>query len=141
MKDMKRKNWYVYGFGWFLLGAAFIALITYVLMILWNWLIPALFVNGVEITFIQAFGILVLTKILTGFSSWGRHGWRGRYCGDGYSSHRGYWKQRWEQKIANMTPEEREKFKQAYYERCGRGKHWMWRDEEKNDTTTGENKQ
>lgn len=136
---MKRKNWYLYGFGWLILGAAFIALITYVLMILWNWLIPTLFTNGVEITFIQAFGILVLTKILTGFSSWGRHSWRGRNCGCGYSgSHHGYWKQRWEQKMANMTPEEREKFKQNYYERCGRGKHWMWGDEEKKESTVND---
>ena len=34
-----------------------------VTMLLWNWLVPTLF-NGPAITFIQALGILVLSKIL-----------------------------------------------------------------------------
>lgn len=42
-----------------------IAVFGYVVMGLWNWLIPTLF-SGPVITFWQAIGILVLSKILFG---------------------------------------------------------------------------
>ena len=79
-------------------------------MLLWNWLVPSLF-NGPHIVFWQAIGLLALSKIL--FGGCGKGGWgrRGR-CG-----HRGHWKERMEERLVNMTPEEREKF----MNRCGRG--------------------
>lgn len=52
-----------------------------VTMLLWNWLVPALF-NGPAITFIQALGILVLSKILLSgghrrhWGPWSHHDWR-----------------------------------------------------------------
>jgi hypothetical protein len=61
---------------------------------LWNWLLPTLF-SVPEITFWQALGLLVLCRIL--FGGFGMHGRRGpRRWG------------RWE----DMTPEERERFRQ-----------------------------
>ncbi|MFI5172600.1 MAG: hypothetical protein ACHQFW_09425, partial [Chitinophagales bacterium] len=110
--------------------AAMITLMGFATMYLWNWLIPALF-SGPVITFIKALGLLVLGKLLThGFFGGGR-GWKGKYgrshhcgwhCGDGeYGG--GYWKKRWEEKMKNMTPEEKEKFKKYYYDRCGWKKH------------------
>jgi len=71
-----------------------------VVMNLWNWLMPPLFAMPV-ITFWQAVGLLVLSKILFGGFG-GRHGppqwlWRRRMM------------ERWEQ----MTPEERERFRQG----------------------------
>ena len=52
--------------------AAFFALVFgYVVMLLWNWLMPALF--GIKtITYLQAFGIVLLAKIL--FGGFGHHG-------------------------------------------------------------------
>ena len=42
--------------------------VIYVLMLLWNWLVPDLF-SGPEITFWQAAGLLLLSKILfSGFN-------------------------------------------------------------------------
>jgi hypothetical protein len=89
------------------LVAAILALVSYVVMSLWNWLMPALF--GLRlITFWQALGLLILCKILFG-------GFRGR------SGRHGSWRwrrgmmERWEQ----MTPEEREKFRQGFREFCG----------------------
>ncbi len=42
------------------------AALAYVVMLLWNWLIPVLFVGGKVISYWQAVGVLVLSKILFG---------------------------------------------------------------------------
>jgi hypothetical protein len=88
-------------------AVVFLALFGYVVMSLWNWLMPALF--GLHhITYWQAVGILFLAKILFGGFRGGRHAprhwrWRGRMM------------ERW----AQMTPEEREKFREEMRTRCG----------------------
>jgi hypothetical protein len=78
----------------------------FIVMSLWNWLAPAVF--GLhEISFWQALGILILSKILFGGfrGGPGRGGpWRGRM------------RERWQQ----MTPEEREKLRQGIRAGCGR---------------------
>ncbi|MFA9388274.1 MAG: hypothetical protein ACERKD_00615 [Prolixibacteraceae bacterium] len=61
------------------LGGA--ALITWVVMLLWNWLMPALF-NLSVITYWQALGVLVLSKIL--FGSHGSSGHIRSYHRDKY---------------------------------------------------------
>lgn len=79
-------------------------------MLLWNNILPA--VLGVKIiSYPQALGILVLSKILFGGFK-GRGGWRGNPE---------MWKYRTEmnEKWATMTPEEREKFKAEWKNRCG----------------------
>ncbi|MBI3501648.1 MAG: hypothetical protein HY063_07625 [Bacteroidetes bacterium] len=82
-------------------------LLGYVVMALWNWLMPELFGLGM-ITYWKAFGILVLAKILFG-------GFRGRHgCGCGYGGHwRGGWHSRWKQKWEGMSEEERAKFRKC----------------------------
>jgi hypothetical protein len=100
----------------------FVLLVGFGTMHLWNWLVPVLF-HGPIIDFCQTIGLLILSKILFG----GFHGgWKGRgHCG----GNRQHWKQRMEERIANMTPEEKEKFKS----RCG-GKYWATVEaEQKND--------
>lgn len=96
----------------FLRGLKFLLLVTlaatlfgFVVMWLWNRLMPAVFSLRV-ISFWQALGLLVLSKILfSGFH--GRPGfpdnWRMRLI------------RRWDQ----MTPEEREKFRAGLRECCG----------------------
>jgi len=64
---------------WFLV---MIVMLSAVVMLLWNWLIPQLF-NGKMINYGQALGLLVLVRILTGFGKSGayhfknklNHGW------------------------------------------------------------------
>jgi hypothetical protein len=74
-------------------------------MSLWNWLVPELF-GGRAVTFWQAIGLLVLSRILFGGFFRGQgHGGPGRYR----------IMERWEQ----MTPEEREKFRQGMRRGCG----------------------
>ena len=92
--------------------AAIVALVGFVVMSLWNALIPVIFHVGV-ITFWQAVGIFTLCKILFGFGHGGHDGWRGK----------GPWmRRRWEERIKNMTPEERGQFKAKWEERCGHGR-------------------
>lgn len=81
------------------------AVFSFAVMRLWNWLMPGLF--GLHIiTYWQALGVLVLSKILFG-------GFRGRPHFGGHWRHR--MMERWDQ----MTPEEREKFRQGMRGRCG----------------------
>ena len=86
-----------------MLGAAAVALFSWIVMLLWNAILPV--VLGVPvISFWQAAGILVLSKILfSGFKGGG--GYRGRHM-------RSHWKQKWE----GMSEEERARFR----DRCGR---------------------
>jgi len=75
---------------------------------LWNWLLPGLF-GWRAITFWQAVGILALCRIL-----FGHHGWRGHG--------RPNFRQRMKERCGRMTPEEREKFRQAMRERWDFGR-------------------
>jgi len=87
---------------------AFIIVGGEVVMHLWNWLLPALF-GWRLITFWQALGLLVLCRIL-----FGRMGGRG-----GPFNFRRRAAERFEKRWAQMTPEEREKFRQGWGGRCG----------------------
>ena len=88
-----------------LLAVVFVAVFSFVVMRLWNWLMPALFGLSL-ITYWQALGILVLSKILFGGFR-GRPGWHG------------HWRQRMMERWEQMSPEEREKFRQGMRGRCG----------------------
>ncbi|HVW96839.1 MAG TPA: hypothetical protein VHA56_12790 [Mucilaginibacter sp.] len=92
--------------------AAFLSLISFAVMSLWNNLLPDILHVG-TITFWQAMGIFILCKILFGFGKGGP----GRFGGGGP-----WMKRRMEEKFRNMTPEQREKFR-AHMEKCGRH-HW-----------------
>ena len=76
-----------------------------VVMGLWIWLMPTLFGLRV-ITFWQAFGVLVFSRILFG-----------RFGGPGRRMH---WRHRMMERWNKMTPEEREKFMAGMKGRCGR---------------------
>jgi hypothetical protein len=87
------------------LAAVGAAAFTYVVMRLWNWLTPALF-GWHAITFWQALGVLVLSKILFG-------GFRFRR-GPGLR-----WRRRMMERWERMTPEQREQFREGMRGRCG----------------------
>jgi hypothetical protein len=81
-----------------LIGIAFLSLVSYVVMQLWNHLLPDI-LNANTINFWQAMGLFILCKILFGFGKGGRMGppWkRGRMA----------------ERFKEMSPEEREQFKE-----------------------------
>ena len=82
-----------------------ILLTSLLVMWLWNILIPQIF-SGPAITYWQSMGLIVLSKLL--FGGFGR-GFTGRHY---YSRSRDEaWKAKFREKMENMSPEEREKFR------------------------------
>ena len=93
-----------------LAAAAFALAFGWFVMLLWNWLMPAIFGLG-AITYWQAFGLVVLAKLIFGAVGGGRGGhhdrrWRGPghdwKHGEWRESRRGserwrYWREFWEQ--------------------------------------------
>jgi hypothetical protein len=88
-------------------AALAVSLLAYVVMSIWNAVLPA--VTGLHsITFVQALGLLVLSRILFGgLRGWGRRG--------------GHWRARMHARWQQMSPEERARFREALGPRsCGR---------------------
>jgi hypothetical protein len=79
-----------------------VALFTLIIMLLWNWLVPALF-GGPAITYFQSLGLIVLSKIIFG-------GFGGGVAVFQRARNRRFWK-KFSDKLENMTPEEKEKFR------------------------------
>jgi len=100
-----RRNRFVRVLKFMLFASLFVIVFGFFVMRLWNWLTPALFGWHV-ITFWQALGILILSKILFG-------GFRG-------GPPRGWdWRRRMMERWDQMTPEEREKMREAMRGGCG----------------------
>ena len=99
MRMSKGKKWMFFMF----LAPIGMALFAFVggeiVKLLWNWLLPEIFGWRV-ISFWQALGLLALCRIL--FGRWGGRGWGGRGWGG-----------------RNMSPEDKERFKQRMKERWG----------------------
>lgn len=93
--------------------AGILALVSYVVMLLWNGLLPDILHVG-TITFWQAMGIFVLCKILFGFGKGGRFGGGAPWM-----------RRDMREKFKHMSPEERERFRQKFGDRMCR-----WRDDE-----------
>jgi Ca2+/H+ antiporter, TMEM165/GDT1 family len=95
--------------GMIVLGILFIPLLGWAVMFLWNAVLPG--VLGVKaITFWQALGIFALCKLLFG----GFRGGGGRKRAWGMKM-----REKWEQ----MSPEERQQWKQDMRHRCGQWKN------------------
>ena len=102
-----KKFWIERVIGFTMLALAATALLSFVVMNLWNCVLVA--VLGVKIiSFWQALGILVLSKILFG-------GFKKGGCGH----HRhGEWREKMRAKCEQMSPEEREQFKEQWRNKC-----------------------
>lgn len=101
-----KKFWLSKIIGFIICVAAVAALLGYVVMLLWNCvMVDVLHVQ--PLSYWQAFGLLVLCKILFGgIKGFGRRG-----------GHHG-WKKEIQEKWHHMTPEEREKIKEEWRNRC-----------------------
>ena len=99
-----RRNWIVRGLVIALVVLVAVMALTYVVMSLWNWVVPGV-IGWKAIDFWQALGLLVLSRLLFGF----RFGF----------GHRMHWRGRMAERWERMTPEEREKFREGMRGRCG----------------------
>lgn len=103
-----KKFWFLKAFA---IVAAFIFIGGFAVMSLWNWLISSIF-GLVTITWVQALGLLVLSKILFG-----------GFCGGGWGgggNRHNFWKQKMAERMANMTDEEKEHFRAKMQNRWGK---------------------
>ena len=107
---MKRGFWARKIIMGIVIGTAAVFLMGLIVMNLWNAILPAV-IHVSAITFWQAVGILLLSKILFGGFRGGWGGGRGRQ-----------WKERMNNKWQQMTPEEKDRFKQEWRNRCSRWK-------------------
>ena len=84
------------GFG--VLGVAAVFLFTYLVMLLWNALVPELF-NGPVLSYWQTMGVFILAKILfSGMGSSGHKGERSSHVRK-YRSHEDFPRSKWRQKF------------------------------------------
>ncbi len=105
---MKKGFWVKKIIGFIVLGAVAVLVLGFVVMSLWNAILPA--VLGVKaITFAQALGIFVLSKILFG-------GFKGG--GGGWSRKKQEWKMRMDDKWQTMSSEERQQWKEKMRGSC-----------------------
>jgi hypothetical protein len=89
----------------FFIGMA--AFVIWVLMLLWNWLMPDIF--GLRlITFWESAGLLVMAKILFGGFHAGRKG-----CHKS-GHHNGGWKQKFKKKWSSMSEEDKMKWQEKF---------------------------
>jgi hypothetical protein len=107
---------------WYALKATVFILLAFSLFgwlikTVWNAVVPSVF-SGPSVTFKEALGIFILGKLLI---------WVVKRVWTGKTEERNYWRRKMEKHLSAMTPEEREKFKQAYARRCG---HWSKLNEE-----------
>jgi len=91
------------------LGIAAVFAFTFVVMWLWNWLVPEIF-NGPVLGYWQTLGLLVLSKII--FSGIGGGGSKPSHsrkyrCEDDYPKSR--WRQKYEAKMNGKVEEERKR--------------------------------
>ncbi|NVO18648.1 MAG: hypothetical protein HXX13_03060 [Bacteroidetes bacterium] len=100
-KHYKRRYWF------FLLIPVFLFSAAWIVMLLWNAILPEVVHAGL-ITYWQALGLLVLSRIL--FGGFGHH--------RGHSPHTFHKARELRQKWAQMSDEEKQKFKEEFKNRC-----------------------
>jgi hypothetical protein len=105
-----------------IMAAAFLSLVSLVVMLLWNNLLPQI-IHVEAINFWQAAGIFILCKLLFGF---GRMG--------GFGRDKMHFKERMAERVKTMTPEERERFKDRLGNRMSDWCEDPWKRADKNTT-------
>lgn len=106
---MSRGYWFFKGFKFLVLFVLYIALVGWVVMELWNMLIPDL-TGWAQLTYVNSLLLMLLVKLLVGFK--GHH--RGHH----------YYKHKFRDKWSNLSEEEREALREKFKSRwCKREEH------------------
>ena len=99
---MRVRRWFWKGLAFVGFAAAALAVFSWIVMLLWNALLPGLF-GAPPLRYLQAAGLLVLSRILLG----------------GLRGHHGHWRHRaWRERWDSLTPEERERLREKYSRHC-----------------------
>ncbi len=107
MYNSNRAHWKKKGVFIFFFVIAGLFGISALIMALWNAILPEI-AHFSTITYWQAFGLLILCRLLFGGFRFG-------------GGHRGHWgRPQWKEKFMNMSEEEKAAFKSKWEERCGR---------------------
>ncbi len=88
------------------IAATIIALLALVVMLLWNWLIPSIFIAGPAITYWQALGLMVLSKILFGGLKPPQHPYA--------QAKKEMWQKKFREKWDGMDPKKKNKIKDQF---------------------------
>ncbi len=116
MKGRMKGFWILKGLKFAVLGAAFVSLASLAVMLLWNWLMPAIFGLG-AISWLQSLGLLALAKILFGGHRGGGRGW-GNHKGHGH------WREKMEAKWEGMSEEQKAQMRERWGRGCGHQRNW-----------------
>lgn len=87
------------------MGIAFFLALGWVVMLLWNFILPDVVGIG-SLNYLQALGLLLLSKIL--FGGFGSRNWKRKP--NHFQSRKDYWKEKWK----HMSEEERAKMKEGW---------------------------
>ena len=104
MRNNKRFIW-SRGFIFFIIFLPAVFFLGFIIMLLWNSILPEV-THAAKISYWQALGIFILSKILFGGFNKGHWG--------------GSERRKMRERFANMTPEEKQKFKAEWKDRCNR---------------------
>ena len=114
-----------------LVAAAFVALVVFALMYCWNYAMPAVF--GLPmISFWQALALFIVSKILF----WGGFGGSRRWGRSGHVKE--MWANRMGPRMENMSPEEKERIKKYWENKCGRRFGGGWNQQAETPNATNE---
>lgn len=106
-------KYFLYSVGSILLIFLFLGLISWTVMSLWNFLMPQIF-GLMSITFCQAGGLFLLSRILFGGLGFGR---------GAYWQHKKHnWKDKMNDKWNNMSEDERSEWRERFNQYCGSSK-------------------
>ena len=139
MENMKKRPRVLRGVGMVIVGvvgaAAFALAFGAIAMVLWNWLMPVIF-GLTTISFWQAFGIVLLAKLLFGFGGIGGHDHdckpggkkiRSEIGDEIRSEVRKEWKKGWDKE---MREEMRDKMRRHFYTKCADDVYEDWWEKE-----------
>ena len=92
---------------------SFLLLGGFIVMLLWNAILPTVVAGIGYITYPKAIGLIILCRVLFG-------NFKGKSKCRKCSSHENPDKLFWQEKIVAMTPEDRENFKTEWANRCNK---------------------
>ncbi|MCK5137961.1 MAG: hypothetical protein KAR19_19400 [Bacteroidales bacterium] len=103
---MKTRRFFYFG-KFAVLGLLGVVTFTFIVMWLWNWLVPELF-NGPVVTYWQTLGLLLLSKILFSGIGKGHHDRQSCYPHDYPKQYKDKWKRKFEEKMNGKVDDKKD---------------------------------